>query len=106
ILKAEEKKDKTTFAGDPDPEKLTVPEEKALFIELATASELIRAEVARERFVEAMGVMARLRGPVDAFFDKVKVNDDDPKVRETRLKLLARLRDPPHPVADFSKIEG
>jgi glycyl-tRNA synthetase beta chain len=106
ILKAEEKKDKTTFAGDPDPESLTAPEEKALFVELATASDLIRAEVARERFVEAMAVMARLRGPVDAFFDKVKVNDDNPKVREDRLKLLARLRDTLHLVADFSKIEG
>jgi glycyl-tRNA synthetase beta chain len=50
--------------------------------------------------------MAKLRAPVDAFFDKVKVNDDDPKVRENRLKLLARLRDTLHLVADFSKIEG
>ena len=106
ILKAEEKKDKTTFDGEPDPEALVAPEEKALFVELATASEMIRAEVARERFGEAMGVMARLRGPVDAFFDKVKVNDDDPKVRENRLKLLSRLRATLHQVADFSKIEG
>ncbi len=106
ILKAEEKKDKKTFDGDPDPQVLTAPEEKALYDELATASDLIRAEVERERFVEAMGVMARLRGPVDAFFDKVKVNDDDPKVRENRLKLLARLRATLHLVADFSKIEG
>jgi glycyl-tRNA synthetase beta chain len=106
ILKAEEKKDKATFDGDADPELFTAQEEKALFVELATASELIRAEIARERFVEAMGVMARLRGPVDAFFDKVKVNDDDPKVRENRLKLLSRLRATLHLVADFSKIEG
>jgi len=106
ILKAEEKKSKSTFDGEPDPEALVAPEEKALFVELATASELIRAEVARERFVEAMGVMARLRGPVDAFFDKVKVNDDDPKARENRLKLLSRLRATLHQVADFSKIEG
>jgi glycyl-tRNA synthetase beta chain len=106
ILKAEEKKDKTTFDGDPDPEALVAPEEKALYVELATASDLIRSEVERERFVEAMGVMARLRGPVDAFFDKVKVNDDDPKLRENRLKLLARLRATLHLVADFSKIEG
>ncbi|HEX3673393.1 MAG TPA: glycine--tRNA ligase subunit beta [Rhizomicrobium sp.] len=106
ILKAEEKKDKATFDGDADPELFTAPEEKALFVELATASELIRAEIARERFVEAMGVMARLRGPVDAFFEHVKVNDDDPKVRENRLKLLSRLRATLHLVADFSKIEG
>ncbi len=106
ILKAEEKKDKTTFDGEPDPEALTAPEEKALYVELATASEMIRAEVERERFVEAMGVMARLRGPVDAFFDKVTVNDKDAKLRENRLKLLARLRATLHQVADFSKIEG
>ncbi len=106
ILKAEEKKDKTTFDGEPDPEAFVAPEEKALFVELATASELIRAEIERERFVEAMGVMAWLRRPVDAFFDKVKVNDDDPKVRENRLKLLSRLRATLHLVADFSKIEG
>jgi glycyl-tRNA synthetase beta chain len=106
ILKAEEKKDKTTFDGEPDPEALTAPEEKALYAELATASEMIRAEVERERFVEAMGVMARLRAPVDAFFDKVTVNDKDAKLRENRLKLLSRLRATLHQVADFSKIEG
>ena len=71
-----------------------------------TASEMIRAEVEREHFVEAMGVMARLRAPVDAFFDKVTVNDKDAKLRENRLKLLARLRATLHQVADFSKIEG
>jgi len=106
ILKAEEKKDKKTFDGEPDPEAFTLPEEKTLFVELATASEMIRAEVERERFVEAMGVMAKLRKPVDAFFDKVTVNDKDAKLRENRLKLLARLRATLHLVADFSKIEG
>jgi glycyl-tRNA synthetase beta chain len=75
-------------------------------VELATASELIRAEVERERFVEAMGVMARLRPPVDAFFDKVTVNDKNPELRANRLKLLSRLRATLHLVADFSKIEG
>jgi glycyl-tRNA synthetase beta chain len=106
ILRAEVKKDKTTFSGAPDPKALVVPEEKALYEELAIASQLIRDDVARERFVEAMAVMAKLRGPVDAFFEKVKVNDDDAKIRENRLRLLAHLRDTLHLVADFSKIEG
>ncbi len=106
ILRAEEKKDKTSFDGTPDPEALTLPEEKTLFEYLAEASELIRAEVERERFVEAMGVMARLRGPVDAFFDKVTVNDPNPDLRKNRLLLLSRLRATLHLVADFSKIEG
>jgi len=106
ILKAEEKKDKTTFDGAPDPEAFVLSEEKALFVELSTASELVKAEIERERFVEAMGVMSRLRAPVDAFFDKVTVNDKDPALRKNRLLLLSRLRATLHLAADFSKIEG
>jgi glycyl-tRNA synthetase beta chain len=106
ILRDEEKRDKASYDGEPDPEAFVAPEEKALFVELATASELIRAEVERERFVEAMGVMARLRKPVDTFFDKVTVNDKNPALRQNRLKLLSRLRATLHLVADFSKIEG
>ncbi len=106
ILKAEEKKDGKSYDGEPDPEAFIANAEKALFVELATAGELVRAEVSRERFVEAMGVMARLRKPVDAFFDKVTVNDKDPKLRTNRLLLLSRLRTTLHLVADFSKIEG
>jgi glycyl-tRNA synthetase beta chain len=106
ILKAEEKKDKTTFDGEPDAGLLTLPEERALAEALASASKSIADDVAAEKFVEAMGVMAKLRAPVDAFFDKVKVNDDDLKIRENRLKLLSRLRATLHQVADFSKIEG
>ena len=107
ILKAEEKKDKTTFDGDPDPEALGAGRgEGAVTSNWPPPSELIRAEVERERFVEAMGVMARLRGPVDAFFEKVTVNDDDPAIRKNRLLLLSRLRATLHLVADFSKIEG
>src|ERR1051326_6612019 len=106
ILRDEEKRDKTSFDGKPDLNLLIAPEERWLFVDLATASEMIRAEVERERFVEAMGVMARLRKPVDAFFDKVTVNDKNPALRQNRLKLLSRLRATLHLVADFSKIEG
>jgi len=106
ILKAEEKKDKTTFDGAPDASLLMLPEEKVLGEALSSASKSIADDVAAEKFVEAMVVMAKLRAPVDAFFDKVTVNDKDAKLRENRLKLLARLRATLHQVADFSKIEG
>ena len=56
--------------------------------------------------VMELPALAALRGPVDAFFDKVTVNDADPAKREARLNLLARIRDAVHRVADFSKIEG
>jgi glycyl-tRNA synthetase beta chain len=64
------------------------------------------AAVAKEDFAAAMSAMAKLRPPVDAFFEKVRVNDDDPKVRENRLKLLNEIRSATRAVADFSKIEG
>ena len=106
ILRAEEKKDGRPYTGIPDPQALVQAEEKGLFIDLATAAELISAEIGHERFSEAMAVMARLRSPVDAFFDKVTVNADDPALRRNRLLLLSRLRSTLHLVADLSRVEG
>ena len=53
-----------------------------------------------------MRAIAKLRAPIDAFFDKVTVNADDPSFRENRLKLLSRIREATLAVADFSRIEG
>ncbi len=53
-----------------------------------------------------MNVMAKLRKPIDDFFDNVMVNDDDDTVRNNRLALLARIRKVVTQVADFSKISG
>jgi len=106
ILAIEEKKDKRTFDGAPDVALYALSEEKAL----AKAIDQVKAEasaaVAKEDFAGAMSAMAKLRPAVDAFFDKVKVNDDDPKIRENRLKLLNEIRSATRAVADFSKIEG
>jgi glycyl-tRNA synthetase beta chain len=106
ILAIEEKRDKRTFEGEPNPALYSLAEEKAL----SDATDLARVEasvaVMNEDFASAMGAMARLRPAVDAFFDKVKVNDGDPKVRENRLKLLNEIRATTRAVADFSRIEG
>ncbi|MBN8989592.1 MAG: glycine--tRNA ligase subunit beta [Rhizobiales bacterium] len=106
ILSIEEKKDKRSFDGAPDAALYKLDEEKAL----AKAIDQVKSEagsaVAKEDFAAAMRAMAKLRPAVDAFFDKVKVNDDEPKVRENRLKLLNEIRAATRAVADFSKIEG
>jgi len=52
-----------------------------------------------------MSAIAKLRGAVDAFFDKVKVNDDDAEIRENRLRLLNEIRAATRAVADFSEIQ-
>ncbi len=53
-----------------------------------------------------MAALARLRPPVDVFFDQVTVNADDPALRANRLRLLSGIRSALGAVADFSKIEG
>jgi len=73
---------------------------------LRKAARWVVEALAKEDFAAAMSAMAKLRPAVDAFFDKVKVNDDDPNVRENRLKLLNEIRAATRAVADFSKIEG
>ncbi len=106
ILAIEEKKDKRTFDGAPNPALYSLAEEKALAKAIDQLKTEASATVAKEDFAGAMSASAKLRPAVDAFFDKVKVNDDDPKVRENRLKLLNEIRSATRAVADFSKIEG
>jgi len=82
------------------------PEEAVLVAALGAAESKAKAAVEAEDFTAAMAALAILRAPIDAFFDKVTVNDADGTVRARRLNLLARFRDAVHQVADFSKIEG
>jgi len=105
ILSIEEKKDKRTFDGAPDAALYSLIEEKALAKAIGEVKTEASAAVAKEDFAAAMSAMAKLRPPVDAFFDKVRVNDDDAKVRENRLKLLNEIRSATRAVADFSKIQ-
>ncbi|MEH6807855.1 MAG: glycine--tRNA ligase subunit beta [Hyphomonas oceanitis] len=81
-------------------------EEQGLYAALSNVGEAIVAPLEAEDFAGAMGELARLRGPVDAFFEGVMVNDDDPAVRANRLALLSDVRANLHKVADFSLIEG
>ncbi len=105
ILAIEEKKDKRKFDGAPDASLYKLDEEKALASAIAQVKTDASAAVAKEDFASAMTAMAKLRPAVDAFFDKVKVNDDDKAVRENRLKLLNEIREATRAVADFSKIQ-
>jgi glycyl-tRNA synthetase beta chain len=105
ILRIEEKKDGKSFDGVPDAALYASAEEKVLAKAIDQVKLDASVAVAGEDFAGAMSVMATLRPAVDAFFDKVKVNDDDAKVRENRLKLLNEIRAATRAVADFSKIQ-
>ncbi len=106
IIRIEEKKDKKEYTGAPDPKLYKQTEEKALASAIDAAKAEATKAVASENFAAAMSAMAKLRPPVDVFFDKVTVNVDDKALRENRLKLLNEIRAATRAVADFSKIEG
>ncbi|VAX04812.1 Glycyl-tRNA synthetase beta chain [hydrothermal vent metagenome] len=103
ILKAEEKKDGAiTGAAKAG----SLPEENELFARLEQVSAATTTAIDHEKFEEAMSALATLRPSIDAFFDKVTVNSDNPAERQNRLALLLKIRSTMNKVADFSKIEG
>jgi len=110
IVRAEEKKDKTLasrIAGAPDAALLEQIEEKNVAAALAEGERLVTPALQREDFAAAMQAFAGLRGPIDAFFEKVTVNvAEKPDLRLNRLKLLNQIRATMDSVADFSRIEG
>ncbi len=55
-------------------------------------------------YSESLQALAALRAPVDAFFDGVMVNAEDPALRANRLGLLATLHAAMNRVADLSKL--
>ena len=105
ILAAEEKKG-TRIANAVRPNLFNTDEERALLDALEEAEQQTAQFVAVEDFAGAMSWLARLRAPVDAFFEAVHVNADDADVRANRLALLTRIRAATLQVADFSKIGG
>ncbi|PGH53171.1 glycine--tRNA ligase subunit beta [Azospirillum palustre] len=106
IVRIEEKKDGASFDRPVDAALLAQDEEKALFAALNEASATAKPQLDAEDFTGTMAALAKLRGPVDAFFEKVTVNAEDKDLRANRLRLLTQIRTTLNAVADFSKIEG
>jgi glycyl-tRNA synthetase beta chain len=108
ILSIEEKKDSKVYDGPPDPELMINPIEKRLWSTIQSAVAEANGFLKVEDFQMAMECLSTLRSAVDSFFSKeagIMVNDDDPKVRENRLKLLNEIRAATRAVADFSRIQ-
>ncbi|SDQ81067.1 glycine--tRNA ligase subunit beta [Pseudovibrio sp. Tun.PSC04-5.I4] len=106
ILRAEEKKDGKAFEGKPDAALLEEQAEKDLVSALNDVLIEIKPLVEAADYGSAMGALAKLRGPVDGFFENIHVNAEKAEVRENRLKILSEIRAAVHQVADFSKISG
>ncbi|MFT6459842.1 glycine--tRNA ligase subunit beta, partial [Pseudophaeobacter arcticus] len=106
ILIQAEEKDGVEYSYGADVKFAEDESEKALFTALAASEGAISTAIEAEDFAAAMGGMAALRAPVDAFFEAVQVNSDKEVVRRNRLNLLSQIRKVCGQVADLTRIEA
>jgi glycyl-tRNA synthetase beta chain len=106
ILSQAEEKDGVEYSYGADVKFAESDTEKALFAALDVADAQIKPAMDAQDFSTAMAAMSILRGPIDMFFDAVKINADSAMIRRNRLNLLSRIRTTCLSVADLSKLEG
>ncbi|MBB4659719.1 glycine--tRNA ligase subunit beta [Parvularcula dongshanensis] len=105
ILRAEAKKG-TEPSEAISPDAFAQGEEKALYDTLEEVRVQVLPALEEERFTDAMSLLSKLRGPVDAFFDEVTVVTEDETLTRNRLALLNSIKGVCERIADFSKLEG
>jgi glycyl-tRNA synthetase beta chain len=98
------KKSDATPAAQIDPALLVEAAERALHDAVLTVAPKADELFDEGQYTASLRELAALRTPVDAFFDSVMVNADDPALRANRLALLARLHRSMNRVADLSKL--
>jgi glycyl-tRNA synthetase beta chain len=87
-----------------DPKKLSEDAESALHDAMLSASDSIAPLMRKRAYADALTQLAKLRDPVDKFFDDVMVMTDDKALRQNRLALLSDLRDLFLDIADISRL--
>lgn len=106
ILSQAEAKDGVEYSFGADPKFAETDAERALFNALDVAEQAIGPAMKGEDFAAAMGAMAQLRAPIDAFFNAVQINAENEILRRNRLNLLHRIRAICSGVADLTKVDG
>jgi len=87
-----------------DPARFAEAEETALFAALSDIAPRAEAAFDAGDYTASLQALAALKGPVDAFFDQVMVNADDPALKANRLALLNQLHRTMNRVADLSRL--
>ena len=106
ILIQAEENDRVEYSFGADVKYAENEVEKVLFAALDEADKKIQPAMATQDFAAAMAAMATLRGPIDEFFEAVKINADSALLRRNRLNLLSRIRTTCLSVVDLTKVEG
>jgi glycyl-tRNA synthetase beta chain len=87
-----------------DASRFVEPAEKSLFDALAQIRPKADADFKAGDYTASLTALAALKAPVDAFFDSVMVNADDPALKANRLALLNQLHQTMNRVADLSRL--
>jgi glycyl-tRNA synthetase beta chain len=87
-----------------DPALLQEPAEKELHAALQGIAATADAQFAAGDYTASLQTLAALRAPVDAFFERVMVNAEEPALRNNRLGLLKQLHNAMNRVADLSRL--
>ena len=90
--------------GSVDPSKFESEEEKSLYSTFTHIKESVIKHIEEGDYHSALVHLARLRKPVDDFFNNVLVMAKDEAVKFNRLSLLEAISNTFHMIADFSKI--
>lgn len=91
--------------GDaPDPSRCIEAAEKDLVVKVASIGHDADKAFAAGDYTASLQALAALKAPVDAFFDSVMVNADDPVLKANRLALLNQLHRTMNRVADLSRL--
>lgn len=106
IVTAEEKKDGIAYGTQDLNHTLGTDADTHLIQTLENQGINAIKHTTNKQYAKAMAELATLKPAVDTFFNDVKVNDDNPKIRANRLHILGALRNAMNKIADFSKISG
>ena len=98
------KKSEGAVSATVDTGLLKEPAEAALHAALSQVAPQANTAYDQGDYTASLQALAVLKAPVDAFFDTVMVNADDPALRANRLGLLAQLHAAMNRVADLSKL--
>ncbi len=98
------KKAEGAYPAEANPALFQEAAETALYEHMQALLPQSQSQFEAGQYSDSLQTLAALREPVDAFFDGVMVNADDPKVRENRLGLLASLHQAMNRVADLSRL--
>ncbi|MES2368650.1 MAG: glycine--tRNA ligase subunit beta [Pseudomonadota bacterium] len=98
------KKAEGEVGDEPDPLRCVEDAEKDLVVKVSAIGRDADKAFAAGDYTASLQALAALKAPVDAFFDSVMVNTDDPALKANRLALLNQLHRTMNRVADLSRL--